>query len=110
MHMDGIILDGDISAIIEFKTYHKMQTSIAGGMPLLALINAKELWLSSIAFSYLSIYLCGMFSLYEQRGGEALFSYNLLMAEALHVGGRNGEEFGIIKIHGKEVVLQKAGH
>lgn len=43
MHMDGIILDGDISAIIEFKTYHKMQTSIAGGMPLLALINAKEL-------------------------------------------------------------------
>ena len=51
-----------------------------------------------------------MFSSYEQRDGEALCSSNLVMGEALHVGGRDGEEFGMIQIHGKEAVLQKAGH
>lgn len=44
------------------------------------------------------------------EGVEKHYSYYLLMAEALHVGGGDGEELGIIKSHGKQVVLQKAGH
>lgn len=43
MQIEGVVLDGDFSAIMEFRIYHRGQTSIAGGMLLLALINMKEL-------------------------------------------------------------------
>lgn len=44
VQVDGIILGGDISAIMEFRIYCKVQTSVAGGIPLLASVNTKELW------------------------------------------------------------------
>lgn len=30
MHVDGIILDGDLSTIMEFRIDHKVQTNVAG--------------------------------------------------------------------------------
>lgn len=43
MHVDGIILGGDTSTIVEFRIYCKAQTSVAGGIPRLASVNTKEL-------------------------------------------------------------------
>jgi len=30
MHIDGVILDGDFSTIMQFRVDHKVQTSVAG--------------------------------------------------------------------------------